>query len=252
MDCFIAPHGLARAEKFPTVAPGMCTRYTFYQVEALRKLLAAHGVTSIEDLPARYNVALTTRMPVVTRREGVARIESLAFGATLPAGEPDGRPLLVANARAETITSRPAFRDAVKHRRCLVPADGFFEWRRAGKERFPMLFRRRDEAPFFFAGLWRPAPAEGPASFVIVTTTPNELVSPVHDRMPVLLDEAGSRAWLGEEVLPNDRIAALCVPFPAAAMTAHAVDPRMNHARHEGPDCIAPWTPPAPEPTLFD
>lgn len=230
----------------------MCTRYTFYQLDALRKLLAAHGVTSIEDLPTRYNVTLSTRMPIVTRHAGDTRLEALAFGATLPPPEPGGKPLLVANARAETIRARPAFRDAVRHRRCLVPADGFFEWRREGEARFPQLFRRRDAAPFFFAGLWRPETAVTPPSFVIVTTQPNALVAPVHDRMPVLLDDAGSREWLGDTPLPPERIEALCAPFPAEVMTVHPVDPRMNHARHEGPDCVAPWTPPAPEPTLFD
>lgn len=230
----------------------MCTRYTFYQLEALRRLLAAHGVTSIEDLPARYNVALTHRMPVVTRSEGRSALASLAFGATLPPREPGERPVLVANARAETLRSRPAFRDAVKHRRCLVPADGFYEWRREGAARFPILFRRADGAPFFFAGLWRPADELAPTSFVIVTTTPNPLVAPVHDRMPVLLDDAGSREWLGDTPLVPERIEALCSPFPAEAMAAQPVHPRMNNARHESPDCIAPWTPPAAEPTLFD
>lgn len=230
----------------------MCTRYTFFQLEALRKLLAAHGVTSVEDLPARYNVALSTRMPVVTRASGEVRLEALAFGATLPPRAPGERPVLVANARAETIRSRPAFRDAVRHRRCLVPADGFFEWRREGRARLPILFRRRDAAPFFFAGLWRPADTLTPPSFVIVTTSPNALVAPVHDRMPVLLDDAGSREWLGDTPLTPERIESLCAPFPAGAMSSQPVNPRMNNARHESPDCIAPWNPPEAEPTLFD
>lgn len=230
----------------------MCTRYTFYQLDALRKILAAHGITSVEDLPARYNAALTHRMPVVTRRADRTRLESLAFGATLPPRSPGEKPMLLANARAETLHARPAFRDALRHRRCLVPADGFFEWRREGRARFPLLFRRRDLAPFFFAGLWRPAQDAAPPSFVIVTTAPNTLVAAVHDRMPVLLDDAGSREWLGDTPLPAQRIEALCHPFPAEAMTAHPVDPQMNDTRHESPDVIAPWTPPAPEPTLFD
>lgn len=230
----------------------MCNRYSLSNVQALRQLLALHGLSSPEELLARYNIALTTRAPVVTRRGGTTALEPLSFGALLPAREPDARPLLVGNARSETLLERSAFKDAARHRRCLVPADGFFEWQHAGRARLPHYFHLRDHAPFFFAGLWRPETVQAPASFVIVTTTPNPLLARIHDRMPVILGPEAGPAWLGDTPLPPERLAALCQPFPAEAMASHPVDPAMNNSRVDGPLCIAPWTPPPAEPTLFD
>lgn len=230
----------------------MCNRYSLSNLKALRDLLARLGVSTPEEARARFNIPLTTRAPVVTRKAGKTALEAHSFGAALPPREPGGRPLLVGNARAETLTQRPAFKDAVRHRRCLVPADGFFEWERAGRARLPHYFRLREHAPFFFAGLWRPESPAAPSSFVIVTTAPNALLAPIHDRMPVILDHDASEAWLGDQPLADARVAELCRPFPAEAMSSHRVDPAVNSARAEGPACIAPWAPPAAEPTLFD
>lgn len=230
----------------------MCTRYSLHQLEALKGALAKLGLTVPTRLSALYNIALSTRAPVVLRRAGADSLEPLAFGLQLPPRTAGARPLLLANARSETLLAKGTFRDAAQHRRCLVPADGFYEWQKQGRTRLPHYFRRRDGTPFFFAGLWRPESALAPASFVIVTTTPNALVAPVHDRMPVMLDSPHATAWLGDHPLPPDRLNALCTPFPAAGMISHRVDPRMNHPRHEGPDCIAPYTPPPAERSLFD
>ncbi|MBA4138267.1 MAG: hypothetical protein C0518_13215 [Opitutus sp.] len=229
----------------------MCNRYALSNLAGLRQLLAELGLATPEELVARFNIPLTATVPVVTKKAGTTALEPLAFGALLPPRGPGERPMMVGNARAENL-ARGAFKEAAQYRRCLVPADGFFEWEHAGKARLPHYFYRRDRAPFFFAGLWRPESPAAPASAVIVTTKPNALLAPIHDRMPVMLERDSSREWLGDTPLAPERLAALCAPFPADAMASHRVDPKMNHARHEGPDCIAPWTAPPPEPTLFD
>lgn len=230
----------------------MCTRYSLQQVDALKRVLERLGLKLPPRFEGLYNIALTTKAPAVVRRQGIDAVAPCAFGLLLPPREPGQRPLTLANARSETFLAKPTFRDAVAHRRCLVPADGFYEWEKQGKARQPHYFRRRDGAPFFFAGLWRPETEVAPPAFVIVTTAPNELLAPIHDRMPVMLDGERATEWLGDQPLAPARIAALCTPLPARDMTSHLVHPRMNSARYENPDCIEPWSPPAPEKSLFD
>lgn len=216
----------------------MCLRYSLTalviaEFHALMAESAAAGWTP------RYNVALTSRMPVIRRRQAKAELELMHFGFLLPARATTERPLLVGNARAESILDKPAFRDAVQHRRCLIPADGFYEWEKRGATRLPHYFTLQDRRPFFFAGIWEPERNETPAAFCIVTTTPNPLLAAIHDRMPVILGPNSGPAWLGDEALAPARLAQLCRPLPADKMTGHRVDPRVNNARYEAPDCIA-------------
>jgi len=221
----------------------MCHRYSLTTLAAIaefnEQLAEAASAAGLEWQP-RYNVALTSRMPVIKRRQATAELELLHFGFHLPDRADKERPRLVGNARAETILARPSFRDAAQHRRCLVPADGFYEWEKQGETRLPHYFTLRDRRPFFFAGIWEPATAGTPAAFCIVTTTPNPLLAAIHDRMPVMLGPNSGPAWLGDEPLAPARLAQLCRPLPAGKMTGYRVDPRVNHARYEAPDCIAP------------
>jgi putative SOS response-associated peptidase YedK len=145
------------------------------------------------------------------------------------------------NARAETLLAKPSFRAATLTRRCLVPADGFYEWEKQGAARLPHYFTLQSGEPFFFAGLWEPASELGPAAFALVTTTPNELLRPIHDRMPVMLGPNSGPAWLGDRPLVPSLLTRLCRPLPAALMTSHRVDPKMNNSRYEAPDCVAPF-----------
>lgn len=231
----------------------MCTRYSLHDLPSFQRLLKRFGLKIPAELRAIYNATLTTRMPAITKRKGAVALEPLAFGTLLPPKAPDTKPLLLANARAETLLSRGAFKEAAQHRRCLVPADGFYEWEKQGKARQPHYFQLRDGEPFFFAGLWRAETAISPPAFVIVTTQPNTLLAPIHDRMPVILADADrAREWLGDEPLSPARLDALCTPLPADAMRSHLVHPRGNSARHEAPDCIEPFTPPPRERELFD
>lgn len=230
----------------------MCTRYSLHNVAALKRALEKFGLKVPAELRAIYNATLSTRMPAVTKRRGAVALEPLAFGTLLPPREGQAKPLMLANARSETLLARGAFKDAAQHRRCLVPADGFYEWEKQGKARLPHYFQVREGEPFFFAGLWRPETAVAPPAFVIVTTAPNALLAPIHDRMPVILPDDRADAWLGDEPLPPARLQELCVPFPAVEMRSHRVGPQMNSARFESPACIEPFTPPPPERGLFD
>ena len=196
------------------------------------------------DLPRRYNVA-PTQLAAVVRNEDVRRLRMLRWGL-IPSGARDpsiGSRLI--NARAETASVRPSFRDAFRARRCLVPVDGFFEWERLGRSRQPWLFRMRGGGAFALAGLferWRAppgisAPGSGPGAavetFTILTTDANEVVAPVHDRMPVVLQPGVFDAWLSGGDAPLG-------PYPADAMEAFRVSPVVNSPVNDDPRCVEP------------
>jgi len=144
----------------------MCSRYTLTDLRAA--VAALHdqlAELADADWTPRYNVALTQVMPVITKRNGRPRLEKMRFGIVTPARAPTERPLLLPNARAETLATKPAFRDAASTRRCLIPADGFYEWEKAGESRLPHYFTLKDRRPFFFAGLWEPARDDRPGAF---------------------------------------------------------------------------------------
>jgi|SRR5688572_5361419 len=216
----------------------MCHRYTLTDLKAAVAAFYEQLGEELGDFTPRYNVALTQFMPVVTKRAGRPKLERLRFGILAPARAPGERPLLLANARAETLATKPSFRAAARTRRCLVPADGFYEWEKAGTTRLPHYFSLKDRRPFFFGGIYEPARDDEPGSFCIVTTTPNPLLSAIHDRMPVLLGPNSGPAWLGDDPLTDSRLNQLCRPLPADLMTGHRVDPRMNNVRYEAADAI--------------
>jgi putative SOS response-associated peptidase YedK len=148
------------------------------------------------------------------------------------------------NARAESAASKPAFRTAFRRRRCLVPADGFFEWKRAGKQKQPFYFQVADGRPFAFAGLWeRWHGEEGEVieSCALLTTDANATVRPVHNRMPVILQPGEYNDWLDHEQQDAEAVQLLLRPYPAA-MTATPVGMYVNNARQQGPECIAAAT----------
>src|SRR5258705_6054166 len=133
------------------------------------------------------------------------------------------------NARAEALEERPSFRESFQRRRCLIPADGFYEWQRSGKIAQPYFFHMRDESPFAFAGIWDEWKGDGKAiaSCAIITTTANELLASVHDRMPVILSSESQDQWLDDDSEPVT-LRSLRAPFPAAKMMSHAVSYDVN------------------------
>lgn len=229
----------------------MCSRYLL--IRGRESLARSLGLKKFPEGKPRYNVAPTQRMPVVRRDEaGERTVAELRWGL-IPGWSrgPAQQASVLTNARAETVADKPAFREAFQRRRCLVPADGFYEWRKRGDRRWPFLFARADGEPAVFAGLWERWCADGAEpleSFTIVTTAPNALVGELHDRMPVLLPAEAQEAWLAPRTKPAE-LAALLVAFPAEAMARRAVHPRVNVSSYDAPDVLEapPVEPPEPE-----
>jgi putative SOS response-associated peptidase YedK len=225
----------------------MCGRYMqTTPVEAMQRMFR---FAERPNLPPRYNIAPTQEVPIVRRtRDGARRELILVRWGLVPYWADDvsiGNRLI--NARAEAVERTPAFREAYRRRRCLVPADGFFEWRKEGKRRQPLLARRKDGGPFAFAGLWeRWKQPDGQVlrSCTIITCPPNELVAPVHDRMPVILDPGDFERWLDPEAA-NGR--ELLKPCPAEWLEAVPVSARVNSPDNDDPECIAPLAEPEQE-----
>ena len=219
----------------------MCGRFSL--TASGEDLAEAFGLDDPPEVTPRYNIAPSQPVLVVRREHGRARAASLRWG--LPGGGPDGPGLLI-NARSETASTRQAFRESFKTRRCLVPADGFYEWKRARDGSDPFHLRRRDQRLFAFAGLWSPLPPGGAESgaCVILTTEANALVAPIHDRMPVILPPEACALWL-DEAATGDALEGVLRPLPADVLEARAVSPDVNSATQDGPQCQAP-APPRP------
>lgn len=230
--------------------PTVCVRYTLHKVDAaLSAIAGALGVElgPAEGMAPRYNVTLASVMPVVARESGNTRVRKMMWGL-VPSGE-RGRPnpRLLANARAETAAGLRAFRGGMEKRRCLVPANGFYEWRSEGGVKQPHLFMLRGEAPFAFAGIWEPAEGHLPETYSILTTEPNKLVAPIHNRMPVILTAETMPLWLGEFPLPEGERVRLTRPLAPELMTVARVSRFVSNSRNEGPECLAPPEEPLPE-----
>ena len=204
------------------------------------------------NLRPRYNVAPSQDVAVVRAADDGRTLAMLRWGL-IPAWarEPNIGYKLI-NARSETAADKPSFRAAYRHRRCLIPADGFYEWQREGKTRQPWLFGLQDDAPFAFAGLWErwtvPAgaaltgslaersPGDAVETCTILTTAANETVAPVHGRMPVILPPDAWDPWLAGEDVP-------LAPYPADDMTAHPVSTLVNRPANDDPRCVEPVAP---------
>jgi putative SOS response-associated peptidase YedK len=194
----------------------------------------------LPNVKQRYNATPTQDLPVALRdpESGERRLEALRWGL-IPFWAKDTKiAYSTINAMAETLTTKPAFRDAFKSRRCLVPADGFYEWKKLdAKTKQPYRIIMADGSPMGFAGLWErwkdPASGETVRSFTIVTTTPNALCAPIHNRMPVILDPADFPAWLGETPAAPDELQVLLRPFPAQRMEAQMIGPRIGNVKND-------------------
>lgn len=219
----------------------MCGRYTLTKQDGLVEDLEASLDPEAPNNPwwkPRWNVAPTQDAPVCVSRDGARRIEMMRWGLVPFWSGRDGKkaPLMI-NARVESIDTKAVFRDALARKRCLVPADGFFEWRRAGKLATPIYIHPKSQRFIAFAGLW--ARAGELHSFTIVTGPPNELVKPIHDRMPIVLDRGAWAAWLDPSLDGDGARALLGVPA-AGGWQAEPVSTWVNKADHDDPQCIAP------------
>ena len=217
----------------------MCGRYLITTpVEAIRRIFQ---VEQRPNLAARYNVAPTQAVPIIRRNDGGRELVMARWGL-VPFWAKDlkiGNKLI--NARAETVAEKPAFRDAFRRRRCLVIADGFYEWRKVDGGKQPYLIRVAGGAPFAFAGLWErwtdKATGERIESCTIIVREANALIAPIHDRMPVILPPEHYESWLDPSAGDGAR---LLTAYPAEAMEAFPVSARVGNVRNDDPALIEP------------
>ena len=216
----------------------MCGRYTLYHDEEdLARLfeLDAFGRTP------RYNIAPTQRVPIVRARPDGHRERLDARWGLVPAWvkEPPAFRALLFNARAETVGEKPAFRDAARHARCVVPASGFYEWKAEGGAKQPYYVHRRDGAPMALAGLYALRSAGEPdCSVSVLTTEPNALMATLHDRMPVVLEPEDLSRWLDAGVRDVAELADLLRPCASERLEAYPVDRAVGNARVDDPSLV--------------
>jgi len=221
----------------------MCGRFTL--TVSARVLADVFDVPEVPQLAPRYNIAPTQTVAIVRHAADGSREMALVRWGLIPFWAKDtsiGARMI--NARGETVASKPAFRSAVKQRRCLIPADGFYEWQKSGVGKQPFLIRFADRRAFAFAGLWdrwrRTEDTQEIVSCTIITTSPNDLVRELHDRMPVILPPSRFDEWLRLEPLPEAALESLLQPYPADEMEAFPVSRRVNTPTHDDAECVLP------------
>lgn len=223
----------------------MCCRYLL-TVEALRAFAERHGLEVPAGFVTRYNLAPSADVPVLRKKPGAAKPElALMRWGLVPAWATSGKVRPQPNARVETAATKPAFREAAAHRRCLIPASGFYEWQAVGKKRKPFLFRRRDGRPICLGGLWEPAPdgpENPPATCAVITTQPGELMRPIHTRQPLVVADLHLDRWLAPGPVA-DGFESVMTPLESGEFEAVALDDRVNQVRNDDIACLAPAGP---------
>lgn len=219
----------------------MCGRFALtLPNDAMAQLFAAAPANDLPPVP-NYNICPTNAVHAIMLGENTRRLVSMRWGF-LPHWyqSPSDGPLLI-NARAETLAQKPAFAEACRARRCLIPATGYYEWTKdAEGNRLPWYFQRVDQAPIAFAGIWQDWGADPIRSCAIVTTESNQSLAGLHHRMPLMLAPQDWALWLGEE---GKGAAALMQPAPDGLHQFHRVAPAVNSNRAEGCDLIEPFDP---------
>jgi putative SOS response-associated peptidase YedK len=223
----------------------MCARYTLRSPADL--LAERFGLPQTPDVQPRFNIAPSQLIPVIgAKAGGNGRGLAMFKWGFIPHWAQADAGTKPVNARAETIATTPMFSESFRRRRCIVPADGFYEWKTVNKKKMPVHFQLKNRSLFGFAGVWDVwnGPAGKVFTVAIVTTKPNELTATVHDRMPVILARDDEAVWLDPAVEDVARLQPMLKPYPAEAMEATPVNPALNKPSFEGPDCLTP--PPAP------
>lgn len=221
----------------------MCGRFTLFDSDFL--LHKVFGAQVSFELTPRYNIAPSQQIVAVRNRPdgGGREIAFLRWGFIPSWSKDPSIGYRMINARVETAAEKPAFRDAFKFRRCLIPASGFYEWKKEARSKQPHYLRMKDGRPFAIAGLWETWKGEGDApieSCTILTTEANETVFPLHDRMPVILSPGDYDLWLNPEIVDLERFGSIFRPLPAGEMEAFPVGLLVNNPKVEDPRCIEP------------
>lgn len=220
----------------------MCGRFVLFS--SLDEIVRAFDIAAPPaQVRTGYNIAPTQRVAVVRSQDGANLLEDMVWGL-IPAWAKDrsiGARMI--NARAETLHEKPSFKRPLASQRCLVVADGFYEWRKVDGAKVPMFIRLTSRRPFGFAGLydtWTSPSGEAVRSCTIITTAANDLVRPIHDRMPVILPRAVEADWLATEARPVGDLLQLLKPYPDQEMEAYPVARLVNSSQNDGPECIRP------------
>jgi putative SOS response-associated peptidase YedK len=222
----------------------MCGRY---RLSRRKQIIEDYFDTSgwQDDWSPRYNIAPTQQIPTIRQnpKEPVRQISTMRWGL-IPswAHDPSAAAKMI-NARSETAATKPAFRDPLKFRRCLIPADGFYEWKRTGAAKQPYCFEMNAGALFAFAGLWdgwKNAEEQWIKTCSILTTTPNVVTSAIHDRMPVILDRDSYDLWLDPGMTKVEAVSDLLRPCDARLMQCYPVNTRINQVANDDEECSRP------------
>ena len=220
----------------------MCGR--FLRISLLSLIAELFDVTDIDtELVPSYNIAPTQDVAAIVQEDGKRRLVQFRWGLIPFWAKDRAFGSRTINARAETVADKPSFRAAFRKRRCLVVADGFYEWRKDNGTKTPVFISLKSRQPFGFAGLheqWTSPEGESVRSCTIITTGPNDLVRPIHNRMPVILPVDKIATWLDPTIDDRDVLLPLLKPYDADQMTAHDVSRRVNAPINDGPDLIHP------------
>lgn len=222
----------------------MCGR--FVQSASIDDYANYFGASTVrtESLGENYNVAPTDPVYAVAEHDGERLLGSFGWGLVPHWSKDRKSAARFINARVETLAGKPAFRDAFRKRRCIVPADGFYEWVRQGDQKIPHYFFLESHAPMALAGVWAnwkdPASGEWIRTCSIVTTPPNQLMTPIHDRMPALLQPEVWDLWLDRDLDDVEQLRGLLGPAPDGLMAEYEVSTFVNSVRNNGPECIRP------------
>lgn len=217
----------------------MCGRFTAVNVKEFYEKYELSD--RLPSLQASYNIAPSHEIPAIVGTNEGNRLLMLRWGLIPSWSKDDSFAFKMINARAETIDQKPSFKNLLTRRRCLIPADGFFEWKKEEKSKTPYRFILENEKPFAFAGLWdswKNEKGETLYTFTIVTTSPNKMIEEVHDRMPVILNDQGEKIWLDPNTEDKKVLKELLIPYPSELMDKYQVSSYVNSSRNPGPKAI--------------
>ena len=222
----------------------MCGRFTKKSSkEELRKRFGFDDTSECSLFEARYNIAPSQEQPVLIVSQDKRIVTMMKWGLVPHWSKDPKIGFKMINARSEGIHEKPSFKTPLRKRRCLVMADGFYEWHKVNnKTKIPYYFRLKSGEPFAFAGLWDIWEKEGQTlkTFTIITTTPNELMEPIHDRMPVILNRSDEGMWLDPEIKKPSDVLTLLKPYASKEMECFRVSTIVNSPKNDVPECVVP------------